>query len=105
VPFWGSGLAWLVNTARGAIVDETALVRALQDGTIKKAALDTFPIEPLPAGHMLSSLPNVLLTPHVAGETMGALTERYTRIARNLLRILRGEKPQNAVVTPDQETF
>ena len=101
--FGASGLAWLVNTARGAIVDETALVRALQDGTIKKAALDTFPVEPLPPGHVLRSLPNVLLTPHVAGETTDALTERYTRIARNLLRILRGEEPQDAVVRPDPE--
>ncbi|MEX0326925.1 MAG: NAD(P)-dependent oxidoreductase [Puniceicoccaceae bacterium] len=103
--FGASGLAWLVNTARGAIVDEAALVHALQDGTIKQAALDTFPVEPLPAGHILRSLPNVLLTPHVAGETTGALTERYTRIARNLLRILHGEKPEETIVTPDQETL
>lgn len=100
--FGANGLAWLVNTARGAIVDEGALVRALRGGIIQKAALDTFPVEPLPADHVLRRLPNVLLTPHVAGETTGALTERYTRIARNLLRILHGEAPHNAVVRPDQ---
>jgi phosphoglycerate dehydrogenase-like enzyme len=101
--FGKSGLGWLVNTARGAIVDEAALVRALQDGTVRKAALDVFPIEPLPREHILRRLPNVLLTPHVAGETVGALTERYTRIARNLLRILGGEEPENAVIRPDRE--
>ena len=102
--FGASGLAWLVNTARGAIIDEAALVLALQDGTIKKAALDTFPVEPLPPDHILRSLPSVLLTPHIAGETVGALTERYTRIARNLLRILHGKEPHNAVIIPDQKT-
>ena len=98
--FGKSGLGWLINTARGAIVDEAALVRALQEGTVRKAALDVFPIEPLPPDHILRRLPNVLLTPHVAGETVGALTERYSRIARNLLRILSGGEPENAVVRP-----
>jgi len=102
--FGESGLGWLVNTARGGIVDEAALVRALTEGSLRKAALDVYPTEPLPADHILRRLPNVLLTPHVAGETVEALTERYSRIASNLLRIFQGEDPVNAVIVPDRTT-
>ena len=58
--------AYLVNTARGAMVDETALVRALTEGWIAGAALDAFITEPLPANHPLAHAPNLLLTPHQA---------------------------------------
>jgi (S)-sulfolactate dehydrogenase len=61
--------AQLVNTSRGPIVDEAALVAALHDGTIAGAALDVFDREPLPAGSPLAECPNLLLTPHVAGVT------------------------------------
>jgi phosphoglycerate dehydrogenase-like enzyme len=54
----------LVNTSRGPIVDEAALVAALRAGTMGSAALDVFDVEPLPAEHVLRSLPNVLLSPH-----------------------------------------
>jgi len=57
--------AILVNTSRGPIVDERALVAALSDGTLAHAALDVFDIEPLPAGHPLTRLPNVTLAPHL----------------------------------------
>jgi phosphoglycerate dehydrogenase-like enzyme len=56
---------FLVNTSRGPIVDEAALVRALTDGTIGGAALDVFDVEPLPAGHPLLSTPRTILSPHV----------------------------------------
>lgn len=57
--------AYLINTSRGAIVDEAALLHALSAGQIAGAALDVFDIEPLPAGHPLRSAPNTLLTPHI----------------------------------------
>jgi phosphoglycerate dehydrogenase-like enzyme len=57
--------AWLVNTSRGPIVDEKALIDALRSQSIAGAAVDVFDIEPLPAGHALRALPNVLATPHI----------------------------------------
>lgn len=59
----------LINTARGGVVDETALARALRDGHLAGAALDVFEHEPLPAGSVLAGVPNLLLTPHIAGVT------------------------------------
>jgi phosphoglycerate dehydrogenase-like enzyme len=57
--------SWLVNTSRGAIVDERALIDALTSRSIAGAALDVFDTEPLPAGHPLRLLPNALATPHI----------------------------------------
>lgn len=58
--------AWLVNTSRGPIVDEQALLAALESKSIAGAALDVFDIEPLPAGHRFRTLHNVVATPHIA---------------------------------------
>lgn len=69
--------AVLINTARGGIVDETALAHALLAGALGGAALDVFAHEPLPAGSPLASAPNLLLTPHIAGVT----TESNTRVS------------------------
>ena len=57
--------SWLVNTSRGPIVDEAALVEALRNRSIGGAALDVFDTEPLPVDHPLRTLPNALVTPHV----------------------------------------
>lgn len=62
--------AVLVNSARGGIVDEAALARALREGRLAGAALDVFEDEPLPAGSVLAEAPNLLLTPHIAGVTL-----------------------------------
>ena len=61
--------AILVNTARGALVDEAAMIAALRSGHIGHAALDVYDIEPLPAGHVLSTLENVTLSAHSAFRT------------------------------------
>jgi D-3-phosphoglycerate dehydrogenase / 2-oxoglutarate reductase len=61
--------AILVNTARGALVDEAAMIDALRDGRLRHAGLDVYDIEPLPAGHALTTLPNVTLSAHSAFRT------------------------------------
>jgi D-3-phosphoglycerate dehydrogenase len=61
--------AILINTARGAVVDEDAMIEALRSGHIGHAGLDVFTVEPLPAGHVLTTLPNVTLSAHSAFRT------------------------------------
>jgi (S)-sulfolactate dehydrogenase len=61
--------AVLITTARGGVVDEAALAQALHDGRLAGAALDVFEREPLPAGSPLAGVPNLILTPHIAGVT------------------------------------
>ena len=63
--------AYLINTARGELIDETALARALREGWIGGAALDTFSGEPLPRNHPFFSVPNILLSPHRASRDRG----------------------------------
>ena len=80
--------ALLVNVARGRIVDEEALVRALSEGKLRGAGLDVFATEPLPAESPLWKLPNVVLTPHVSGVTRGFWRRETDLIVRNLRRLL-----------------
>ncbi|MFL5280333.1 MAG: NAD(P)-dependent oxidoreductase [Rhodopila sp.] len=75
--------AILVNTARGAIVDEAAMIAALRSGHLRHAALDVFTTEPLPAGHELTTLPNVTLSAHSAFRTPEA-SEKLIRMALDI---------------------
>jgi D-3-phosphoglycerate dehydrogenase len=94
--------AILVNTARGPVVDGGALYEALTTGRIAGAALDVFEKEPLPAGHPLRHLDNVVLTPHVAGQSEEAMESVSIRAAENILCVLQGETPPlELVVNPE----
>ena len=88
--------AYLVNIARGELVDEAALVEALKQGRIAGAGLDVFETEPLRASPLFD-LENVVLTPHQAGLTQGAKTAAALRAVRNALQALRGEVPRDAL--------
>jgi D-3-phosphoglycerate dehydrogenase len=89
--------AYLVNTARGGMVDEAALIEALRDGTLAGAALDVFAQEPPPADSPLWSLDNVIVTPHMASHTQEGLRRMAVDVAEEVLRVLRGERPRGAV--------
>lgn len=83
--------AVLVNTARGGVIDQAALVRALESGWIAAAGLDVAEVEPVPAGDALLRAPNVTLLPHI-GSASHATRERMASIAvDNCLAGLRGE--------------
>jgi len=82
--------AILINTARGELIDEAALVEALQKGIIAGAGLDVFAQEPIDPGSPLLKLDNVILSPHVAGSTLNNMSARAVRIAKNLEAFLAG---------------
>ena len=90
----------LVNTARGELIDESALVAALQDGTVGAAGLDVYAEEPLPTNHPLARLPNVVLAPHLGSATVGARRDMATMAARNLVAVLSGDRPPHPVNSP-----
>ncbi len=92
--------AILINTARGAVVQQEALLRALQEGWIAGAGLDVTDPEPLPADHPLVALPNCIITPHIASASVRARTDMALIAARNLLAGLRGERLPH-VVNPE----
>lgn len=89
--------AFLINTARGALVDEGALVRACAENWIAGAALDAFVTEPLPGDHPLRMCPNVLLTPHQAPNARATGANVSLAAARNITALLRGETPPSLV--------
>jgi D-3-phosphoglycerate dehydrogenase len=88
--------AYLVNTGRGPLIDETALAAALDKGQLAGAALDVLEKEP-PAGSPLLGRDNVILTPHTAFYSEESLVELQTKAAEEVVRVLRGEAPKNPV--------
>jgi phosphoglycerate dehydrogenase-like enzyme len=89
--------AWLINIARGRLVDERALARSLSDGSLGGAVLDTFRDEPLPADSPLYELPNVIITPHTAWSSGRVLDRSVELFCENLRRFSSGEPLHNIV--------
>ena len=89
--------AVLVNTARGELVDEPALIAALRSGHVAAAALDTYAVEPLPPDSPLRQMPNVLLSPHVAGQTDDAVIRVGHAAVQAIFDVLEGKRPDHVV--------
>ncbi len=92
--------AWLINVARGRLIDERALLRALRDGELGGAVLDTFRDEPLPPMSSFYDLPNVIVTPHTAWSS-GRVLDRSVELFCDNLRRFAGGEPLLNVVDPD----
>ena len=91
--------AYLINTARGPLVDEDALLAALESGRLAGAALDVVAVEPLPKESRLIGRDNVILTPHTGFYSVEALNELQTKCAADVARVLSGETPVYPVKT------
>ena len=89
--------AVLINTARGSLVDEEALAKALYDGTIAGAALDVLESEPLNGDSPLRGLNNVLITSHLAGQTIEARTRAGLAAAHAVIDVLENREPAHPV--------
>lgn len=89
--------ALLVNTARGALIDETALAETLRSGHLAGAGLDVYAAEPPAPDSPLLSAPNLVLTPHIGGSAREALDRTAVEVARQVLCALRGERPAHLV--------
>jgi phosphoglycerate dehydrogenase-like enzyme len=92
--------AFLLNLARGPIIDESAVEEALRDGRLSGAALDVREEEPPGDGDTLRELPNVIVTPHIGGSTHEALVRIAEICAEEIRRFLRAEAPVNVVPLP-----
>jgi len=88
----------LVNTARGSVIDEAALCRALEAGRIAGAGLDVFETEPFRPDNPLAAMPNVVLTPHISAGTRDALKTKMRALFQNVQRFFKGEAMENEVL-------
>jgi phosphoglycerate dehydrogenase-like enzyme len=86
-----------INTARGGLVDEAALLHALESGTIAGAAIDVTEVEPLPLDSTLLSAPNLLITPHIGSATIATRTRMADLAVENLIAALAGRRPAHVV--------
>jgi len=86
-----------INAARGALVDQDALIMALDSGKVAGAGLDVTVPEPLPADHPLQNRENVIITPHIASATDLGRRRMYSHAVNNALAVLAGERPENCV--------
>jgi phosphoglycerate dehydrogenase-like enzyme len=85
--------AFIINVARGALIDEDAMYRALTEGRLGGAGLDVFAAEPMNPNHPMLKLPNVVATPHTSGTTYGTSKRRAACVAQNVERIAQGIEP------------
>ncbi|MFZ1754358.1 MAG: C-terminal binding protein [Caldilineaceae bacterium] len=92
--------AVLINTSRGGLIDETALVHALREGWIAGAGLDVLAQEPPPPDHPLLALPNVIVTPHAAFYSEASIAELQQKAAQNVADVLQGKRPAH-IVNPE----
>jgi D-3-phosphoglycerate dehydrogenase len=92
----------IINMARGGVIDEDALVAALESGQLGGAALDVHAKEPMPATHPLFAMNNVVLTPHVGGSTLQSAARANMQAAQSVLAVLRGE-PLNPIMIANGE--
>jgi D-3-phosphoglycerate dehydrogenase len=89
--------AYLINTARGSVVDETALIEALEKKWIAGAGLDVFEKEPVGPDNPLLKMDNVVVTPHCAGHSEAAFERLKTSVGQEAARVLSGRWPKNVV--------
>lgn len=89
--------AYLINTARGSVIDEPALIQTLQEKWIAGAGLDVFEKEPIDSGNPLLEMDNVIITPHCASSSSSAIKRLRTNVAREAARVLSGSWPRNVV--------
>lgn len=86
--------AYFINTGRGPVVNEPDLIAALQEGKIAGAGLDVFAEEPLPAGHVFTTMDNVVMVPHTASYSDETMRLRDVRVSNDAIKILNGELPE-----------
>lgn len=89
--------AILINTSRGKVVDQDALYRALKEGWIAGAGLDVFDPEPIPAGHPLLELENVVVAPHIGSAGLRTREKMAEMVAADVIAVLEGRQPENLV--------